>query len=164
MRSRLSSSFFIVVTMIWFLGLSLAADSDVANTNFCPLNPKSSIESELEDLYSEVNRMNAYVRDFAKPEQSPERLFDRAYKAICSELKQNASRLRLRKKAGKKSKPAYDKIKPLIDQILTELQDFIIDPSAAVENAPKLAKTITAIRAKAKPLNAELMENAGDQS
>lgn len=107
-----------LVALISFLGLSSAANSGVASTKFCSLEPKSSIKSELEDLFSEVNRMNAYVRDFAKPNQSPEALFDRAYKAICSELRQNASRLRLLQKAGSKSKPAYDKIKPLIDQIL----------------------------------------------
>ncbi|EGG04369.1 uncharacterized protein MELLADRAFT_124314 [Melampsora larici-populina 98AG31] len=151
MISRQVNCLIIMVTSIWFLGLSSAANSRVASIQFCPLDPKSSIESELEDLFSEVNRMDAYVRDFEKPKQSSESLFDVAYKAICSELKQNASRLRLLEKAGPKSKPAYDKIKPLIDQILIHLQNFIIDPSAAVKNAPELSKTITAIRAKAKP-------------
>ncbi|KAH9824297.1 secreted protein [Melampsora americana] len=150
MISRGLNCFLMVVSLIFSVGLSSAATSNAATVKFCPIRLQKTITEEISALDKEVKNMNVYVTKLA---ESKERrvLLDVAYKAICSELMQNASRLKLFHKAGKDSKKTYKEIKGLIDQIVILLQNFIIEPSIVVKNAPKLAKAITEIRAKAKP-------------
>ncbi|EGG04370.1 uncharacterized protein MELLADRAFT_108515 [Melampsora larici-populina 98AG31] len=150
MISRRFDCFLIVFSLIWFAGLTSAATSFAANVKYCPIKSKKSITDEIKSLTEEVTNMNDYVSKLADSKDRDE-LLDVAYKAICSEYMQNASRLRLFRKAKQKSKTSYEKIKPLIDQIVILLQDFIIDPSKAVEHASDLAKAITKIRGEAKP-------------
>lgn len=157
-----------MLALIFFFGTCSAMPKKTSNNhntkpnghpkggNGCTYKGTSDITKEIDDLNSQVAKMDGLVNKLSNSQG--EEAKTAAEGGVCSENMQNGSRAFL---AGKGNTGNDLKaINALIARIIAELNKFISGSDHSAATAKKVAKTVTDIRGQAKPYNVKIVAAA----